>query len=71
MEDNIREAIKLLKDNGYIIKKWTPEMERDADECERMDMVGKSKDCCGCTCGVCLIQLNQLTFNGGTHEDRK
>lgn len=56
MEDKIKEAIKLLRDNGYIVKKWTPAMNRDADECERMDIEGKSKDCIGCSCNVCLIQ---------------
>ena len=56
MEEYIVKAIKLLRDNGYIVKKWTPEMERDADECEQMELDGKNKNCCGCSCGVCLIQ---------------
>lgn len=56
MEDKIKEAITLLRANGYVVKKWTPAMERDADECERMDIEGQSKDCCGCACSVCLIQ---------------
>ena len=52
----IQEAIKFLIKNGYVVKKWTAEMEHDANECEQMEIDGKSKDCCGCSCGVCLIQ---------------
>lgn len=56
LEEKIKDAIKLLRANEYVVKKWTPAMEHDADECERMDIEGRSKDCCGCACGVCLIQ---------------
>jgi len=33
MEENIKEAIKLLRSNGYIVKKWTRAMEEDSNEC--------------------------------------
>ena len=56
LEEKIKDAIKLLRANEYIVKKWTPAMKHDADECERMDDEGESKDCCGCACSVCLAQ---------------
>lgn len=56
MEEEIAKAKKLLAENGYIVKKWTRSMEEDANECEEMESNGKSKDCCGCSCSVCLIQ---------------
>lgn len=56
MNEEIMKAITLLKKNNYVIKKWTPNMESDADECEAMEAEGLSKDCCGCSCSVCLIQ---------------
>lgn len=55
-ENEIENAKKLLKSNGYIVKKWTRSMERDANECVEMDEHGESKDCCGCSCSVCLMQ---------------
>lgn len=56
MNEEIKNAIKLLKNNGYIVKKWTRSMEEDANECEEMEEKGMSKDCCGCSCYVCLMQ---------------
>lgn len=56
MEENIKEAIKLLRSNGYIVKKWTNAMEEDADECCEMEERGESKDCCDCACSICLMQ---------------
>ena len=52
MEDKIQEAIKLLHDNGYIIKKFTKIMQEDANKCEAMNFEG---DCMGCACNVCLL----------------
>lgn len=54
--EEIVKAKRLLEENGYIVKKWTRSMEEDANECVEMDEKGKSKDCCGCSCSVCLIQ---------------
>ena len=55
-DDEVEKAIKLLKKNGYIIKKWTKSMEMDANECAEMEEKGISKDCCDCSCSVCLMQ---------------
>ena len=56
MTEEISNAIKLLENNGYVVKKWTRCMEQDANECESMADQGKEKDCWGCACNVCLIQ---------------
>lgn len=56
MEEKLLEAKKLLEANGYIVKHWTPQMEKDSKECEEMSSSGKDKDCLGCSCSVCLIQ---------------
>lgn len=56
MEEEIKKAKKLLVENGYIVKKWTRSMEEDANECEEMEEKGLEKDCCGCSCSVCLMQ---------------
>ena len=56
MEEEIAKAKKLLVENGYIVKKWTHSMEEDANECEDMEEKGLEKDCCSCSCSVCLMQ---------------
>lgn len=56
MENEIAKAKQLLEKNGYVVKKWTRSMDQDADECVEMDEQGKMKDCCGCSCSVCLMQ---------------
>lgn len=56
MMDEIAKAKKLLVENGYIVKKWTHSMEEDANECVEMEEKGQQKDCCGCSCSVCLMQ---------------
>lgn len=56
MNEDIGKARNLLENNGYVVKKWTRSMELDANECEEMESNGKSKDCCGCSCSVCLVQ---------------
>ena len=53
MENKIEEAIKLLHENGYVVKKMTKEMQEDADKCEEQGYKG---DCMGCSCSVCLMQ---------------
>lgn len=55
-EIEIAKAKKLLKKNGYIVKKWTRSMEIDANECGELAEQGIDKDCCECSCSVCLIQ---------------
>ena len=56
MNEEIEQAIKLLQKNGYIVKKWTSAMEKDAKECEEMSESGKDKDCVGCACSMCIAQ---------------
>ncbi len=53
-ESSIKRCISYLERHGYIALKFTKAMKRDAEECEAME--GKSKDCCGCSCSVCLVQ---------------
>lgn len=55
MENEIKDAIKLLKKNGYVVTKWTQEMEEAATECEKMIEEGDEKDCNNCRCCVCLM----------------
>ena len=56
MTDEIKEAINLLRYNGYVVKKWTDAMEQDANECEEMEEKCLAKDCFDYSCSVCLIQ---------------
>jgi hypothetical protein len=53
MEDKIKEAIALLEQNGYIVKKITKRMQEDSKECEQSD---EEKDCCSCSCSICIMQ---------------
>jgi hypothetical protein len=53
MDNKIREAIQLLKENNYVVVKMTKQMQGDADECERQGFQG---DCLGCSCSICVIQ---------------
>lgn len=55
-QDSIDRCILHLRRNGYVVKKWTKTMQVDSDECVALDEKGKSKDCLGCACSVCLIQ---------------
>lgn len=52
----IEDAIKLLKDNGYVMKEFTKIMEKDSEECEKLLEQGEYMDCCGCSCNICVIQ---------------
>lgn len=56
MQDTISKCIAYLNRNGYIVRKWTKNMQQDSDECVALDEEGKSKDCGGCSCSVCLLQ---------------
>jgi len=53
MEDKIKEAIEILIDNGYIVKRLTKQMKCDMDECEKSN---GEKECFGCACSVCIAQ---------------
>jgi len=34
----------------------------DSDECVEMEEHGETKDCCGCSCNICLLQENYLSL---------
>ncbi len=53
---SVAQCILHLKRNGYVVKKFTKNMQMDSDECVALDEKGKSKDCAGCSCSVCLMQ---------------
>lgn len=52
-KENIKQAIKLLRENGYIVKRFTPSMQRASDKCEA---AGYEGECGGCPCNVCIVQ---------------
>lgn len=52
-KEKISDAIKLLRENGYVVKKLTKAMKEDADECERCGFEG---ECISCACSVCIVQ---------------
>lgn len=56
MNDEIEKAKQFLMNSGYIVRKWTRSMETGANECNEMKEKGLSKDCCGCSCSICLMQ---------------
>ena len=56
MKDSIKEAIKTLKDEGFIVIKPTQTMLIDMDECEKLNSTDEVKDCWGCSCNICLMQ---------------
>ncbi len=47
------EAIELLKQNGYVVKKLTKINQEDIDKCCESE---GEKDCMGCSCSVCLFE---------------
>lgn len=53
MEDKIKEAIKLLQENDYIVRKFTDEMDRDADSCAE----NGCGDCMCCSCFICAAGI--------------
>lgn len=55
-KQGIQNAIELLRKNGYEIIKITKRMNKAMDECVEADESGHSKDCCGCSCNICLMQ---------------
>ena len=51
INEDISNAIKLLRDNGYIVKKISEPMLRDSKRCGEVDF-----DCIDCICSVCIMQ---------------
>lgn len=54
--EELENAIKIVKQNGYVVTKRTKRMEEAANECEETEENGETKDCCDCPCSICLIQ---------------
>ena len=52
-KEKIEDAINLLRENGYVVKKLTVGQLQDAKECEDC---GFEADCAFCRCSICIIQ---------------
>ena len=48
-----KRAIKILIENGYVVKKLTVGQLKDAKECEECGFEG---DCSICRCSICVVQ---------------
>ncbi|WP_346848456.1 hypothetical protein [uncultured Clostridium sp.] len=55
-KEQLEEAIKLLRENGYVVRNITKLMISDSEECEEMQNNGEDKECCECSCSVCIMQ---------------
>ena len=51
--EKIKEAIRLLRDNGYIVKKLRKIQKEDANKCASCGFNG---DCSSCSCSICIMQ---------------
>ncbi|WP_297993988.1 hypothetical protein [uncultured Clostridium sp.] len=49
----IEDAINLLTENGYVVKKLTVGQLKDAKECEECGFEG---DCYFCRCRICIVE---------------
>lgn len=56
MDNEIKDAIELLKKNGYIIKKLTKAMKEDCIRCVEMSDKGEDMECFECACSICICQ---------------
>ena len=56
MEEEIKEAIELLRNNGYVVKKLTKAMKEDCARCEKMQEQGEDMECFECACSICICQ---------------
>jgi hypothetical protein len=52
----IKNAIKILQNEGFKVIKLSERMKKDIKECNEMNSIGKDKDCLGCSCNICLMQ---------------
>lgn len=53
--EEVRKAIKLLKENGYVVKKLNKYQIEDAKKCDEYDAKGKDMDCNLCSCNCCIM----------------
>jgi len=56
MSKEIDNAVKLLRDNGYAVKKLTNSMKKDSQKCAELSAKGKEMECFGCACSICIAQ---------------
>ena len=53
MEEDIKKAIELLRQNDYFVTKITPCMDKASDECSETGY----GDCMDCPCFVCIAGI--------------
>ena len=53
MEEEIKKAIELLRKNDYIVRKYTEEMDKDAEGC----LESGCGDCMYCSCFICAAGI--------------
>jgi hypothetical protein len=56
MNEELKQAIKLVRENGYIVKKVTEGMKRDCDKCQEMSENGEDMECFECAYSICIMQ---------------
>jgi hypothetical protein len=56
MNEEIKKAIELLRENGYVVKKLTESMKKDCAKCEEMSCRSEDMECFECACSVCIMQ---------------
>lgn len=49
-------ATKLLKENGYAVKRLTKGQIEDCKKCEECSSRGENMECIECSCSVCIMQ---------------
>lgn len=55
MDENIKAAIELLRENDYVVIKKTQSMKDDMDACAEMSSKGQNMDCFSCACNICVM----------------
>lgn len=50
---DIKEALEIVKKEGYIVIKPSQKQIKDSKECEES---GCTKECIECSCSVCMMQ---------------
>lgn len=55
--DELSKAMKLLRENGYLIIRYSKQMQKDAEECMKMMDNGEQKECWGCSCSKCVTNI--------------
>lgn len=55
-KEKIEDAIKLLSENGYLVRRLTKGQIEDSRGCDEYYSSGKDMDCAECRCSCCIIQ---------------